>query len=223
VVSGHVRAILHRHETRGHELAHVDGHAHWLSALGAESLVLSTIRGRAPDEARAEPLSQGQWAHLLHLIGSVQHVCARHKLRVAVQPRYGGTIEGPADIERLLVGSEAGLCLDIGQLVLAGADALEVLELAAGRIQHVHLNDLDLDLARQVRRGALNYADAVRDGLYTPLGEGGANVRRVIEALRASDYRGWYTLEQPVRLGSAEDRPLGRISRSIEYLLPLLV
>ena len=142
---------------------------------------------------------------------------------MAVQPRYGGTIEGPADIERLLVGSEAGLCLDIGQLVLAGADALEVLELAAGRIQHVHLNDLDLDLARQVRRGALNYADAVRDGLYTPLGEGGANVRRVIEALRASDYRGWYTLEQPVRLGSAEDRPLGRISRSIEYLLPLLV
>jgi inosose dehydratase len=222
LVSGNVRAILHHHEIRGNELAHIDGHAHWLSVLGAESLVLSTIRQRAPGEARPEALSQSQWAHLLHLIGSVQHLCARHKLKVAVQPRYGGTIEGPEDIERLLVGSEVGLCLDIGQLVLAGADALEVLELAAGRIRHVHLNDLDLDLARRVRTGKLAYADAVRDGLYTPLGEGGANVGRVIEALRASRYQGWYTLEQPIRLRSADERPLGRISRSIEYLVPLL-
>jgi inosose dehydratase len=76
-------------------------------------------------------------------------------------------------------------------------------------------------VARQVRNGSLDYSEAVT-GLYRPLGEGGADVARVIEVLRSSRYRGWFTLEQETRLASADDRPLGRISRSLEYLLPLL-
>jgi hypothetical protein len=36
------------------------------------------------------------------------------------------------------------------------------------------------------------------------------------------NYRGWYTLEEETRLGSHDDRPLGRISRSLGFLLPLL-
>jgi inosose dehydratase len=99
---------------------------------------------------------------------------------------------------------------------------MEVLELAAGRIQHVQLNDVDLDLARQVRKESLAYSEAVGLGLYKPLGEGGSNVGGVIESLRRMKYRGWYTLEQDTRLVSNDDRPLGRISRSLGFLLPLL-
>jgi inosose dehydratase len=222
VVAGEVRAVLHHHDASGQELTHIDGHANWLAVLGAETLVLSAIRGRDSAANDGEALSKADWAHLLHLIGSVEHVCARHRLKVAVQPRFGSTIQGPEDIERLLVGSEAGICLDIAHLALAGADPFEVLELAAGRIQHVHLNDVDAAIARQVRSGSLDYAGAVSDGLYRPLGEGGANVAGVVEALRSAGYRGWFTLEQETRLASREDRPLGRISRSLEYLLPLL-
>lgn len=222
VVSGQVHAILHHHEARGPELAHIDGHAHWLAAIGAETLVLSAIPERSPDAARADSLSNAEWAHLLHLIGSVQHVCARHKLKLAVQPRFGSTIQGPEEIERLLVGSEAGVCLDIAHLLIAGADPVEVIELVAGRIEHVHLNDIDLDLARRVRDRSLDYKEAVARNLYRPIGEGGAKVKRVVEALRAVQYRGWYTLEQETRLPSNDDRPLGRISRSLEFLLPLL-
>ena len=223
VVAGQVHAILHHHDTRGPELAHIDGHAHWLSAIGAGTLVLSAIPERTPFAARPDaPLSSSQWAHLLHLIGSVEHVCARHKLKLAVQPRFGSTIQGPEEIERLLVGTEAGVCLDIAHLVIAGADPVEVIELASGRIQHVHLNDVDLDTARRVRDRSLSYADAVSRGLYKAIGEGGAGVKRVTEALRAASYRGWYTLEQEARLPTADDRPLGRISRSLEFVLPLL-
>jgi inosose dehydratase len=106
--------------------------------------------------------------------------------------------------------------------LLAGADPIEILELAAGRIRHVQLNDLDERLAKQVRDHGQDYAEAVGDGLFTPLGEGGGHVDRVVEALRSSSYRGWYALRQETRLSSAEDRPLGRVSRSLEYLLPLL-
>jgi inosose dehydratase len=222
VVAGQVHAILHHHEIRGPELAHIDGHAHWLSAVGAEVLVLAAIPERAPGATRPDSMSNAEWAHLLNQIGSVEHVCARHKLKVAVQPRFGSTIQGPEEIERLLVGTEAGICLDVAHLVLAGADPVEVIELAAGRIQHVHLNDIDLDVARRARIRSLDYRQAVTDGLYVPLGEGGANVKRVTEALRAAGYRGWYALEEETRLDSADDRPLGRISRSLEYVLPLL-
>jgi len=222
VVAGQVHAILHHHAIRGPELAHIDGHAHWLAAIGADTLVLSAIPERSPTAARAPALSNAEWAHLLHLVGSVEHVCARHRLKLAVQPRFGSTIQGPEEIERLLVGSEAGVCLDIAHLVIAGADPVEVVELAAGRIQHVHLNDVDTNLAQRVREGTVDYKEAIARGMYRPIGEGGAKVERVVDALRTSGYRAWYTLEQETRLPTAEDRPLGRISRSLEYVLPLL-
>jgi inosose dehydratase len=222
LVAGQVDAILHHHDIRGSELAHIDGVAQWLSALGAETLVLSAIPQREGGSHQGIVLSNAEWAHLLHSIGSVQHVCSRHRLRLAVQPRFGSTIQGPDDIERLLVGSEAGLCLDLGHLVLAGADPIDILELAAGRIHHVQLNDLDAELSEQVRDHAADYADAVSLGLFKPLGEGNAHVDRVVEALRSSKYRGWYILRQETRLASADERPLGRVSRSLEYLLPLL-
>jgi inosose dehydratase len=222
LVAGQVDAILHHDDIRGAELAHIDGHAQWLSALGAETLVLSAIPQRAGGAEHGIVLSNAEWAHLLHSIGSVQHVCSRHKLRLAVQPRFGSTIQGPEDIERLLVGSEAGICLDLGHLLLAGADPIEILELAAGRIQHVQLNDLDSELADEVRDKGHDYGDAVSLGLFKPLGEGSGRVDRVVEALRGSKYRGWYILRQETRLATADDRPLGRVSRSLEYLLPLL-
>ena len=222
VVAGEVHAILHHHDIRGAELAHIDGHAHWLSAIGAETLVLSAIPQRMGGAKHGIVLDNSEWAHLLHSIGSVQHVCARHKLRLAFQPMFGSTIQGPEDIERLLVGSDAGICLDLGHLILAGADPIEVLELGVGRIQHVQLNDVDKDLAEQVRDQGEDYVEAVGMGLFKPLGEGIAKVDRVVEELRRSKYRGWYTLRQETRLPTADVRPLGGISRSLEYLVPLL-
>jgi inosose dehydratase len=112
--------------------------------------------------------------------------------------------------------------VDIAHLVISGADPVEVIELAAGRIQHVHLNDVDLDLARRVRERSIDFDDAVTRNLYRPVGEGGADVARVIEALRLAGYRGWHTLEQETRLPAPDVRPLGWISRSLEFVLPLL-
>lgn len=221
VVAGQVHAVLHHHERRGPELAHIDGHAHWLAAVGASALVLSAIWERGPVTA-AQASARPEWAHVLHFVGSVEHVCARHRLKLALMPRFGGTIQGAEHIERLLVGSEAGLCLDLAQLSLAGADPIDIVQEAAGRIVHVQLNDVDAGLARQVRDRSLGYEEAVVRGLYRPLGEGSIDVRGVIAALKSAGYSGWYTLEEPVRLTSADDRPLGRMSRSIEFVLPLL-
>src|SRR5438067_13052498 len=62
VVAGEVQAILHHHETRGPELAHIDGHAHWLSAIGGSTLVVSAIPERTPGATRPATLSNAQRA-----------------------------------------------------------------------------------------------------------------------------------------------------------------
>jgi inosose dehydratase len=105
---------------------------------------------------------------------------------------------------------------------LVGADPVEVLELAAGRIQHVHLNDIDEHVAVQVREYGLDYSEAVSQNLFKPLGTGDADVDKVVETLRKTGYSGWYALEQDTRLPSADDRPLGMISRSLQHLRDLL-
>lgn len=222
VVSGQALAVLHHQDIRESELAHIDGHASWLAAVGAETLVLSAIPPRGASAAHGIVLDSGGWAHLLHLIGSVEHVCARHRLRLAVLPRFGSMIQGPSDIERLLVGTEAGLCFDPGHLVMVGADPLEVLELAAGRISHVRLNDVDAGLARQVRENRLDYAQAVSRGLYKPMGTGDARLENAIETLKRSKYRGWYAIDHDVRLDSGEEKPLPAVKRSLDYVRRLV-
>jgi inosose dehydratase len=218
VVSGQAHAVLHHHDIRGSELAHIDGHASWLAAVGAETLVLSAIAPRGAKTAHGIVLDSGGWAHLLHLIGSVEHVCARHRLRLAVLPRFGSMIQGPSDIERLMVGTEAGLCFDPAHLLMVGADPLEVLELAEGRIRHVRLNDVDATLALEVRDGKLDYTQAVAEGLFKPMGTGDARVESVIETLRKSGYRGWYAIDQDVRLTAKDEKPVSSVKRSLDYV-----
>ncbi len=218
VISGQAHAILHHNDLRGPELAHIDGHASWLAAVGAETLVLSAIPPRGTSTAHGIVLDSGGWAHLLNLIGSVEHVCARHKLKLAVLPRFGSMIQGPSDIERLLVGTEAGLCFDPCHLVMVGADPLEVLELAGKRISHVRVNDVDGDLARQVRDHRIDYAEAVSKGLFKTLGTGDARVESVIDTLRRSNYRGWYAIDQDVRLASSEEKPLATVKRALDFV-----
>ena len=221
VVSGQAHAVLHHHDIRASELAHIDGHASWLAAVGAETLVLTAIPPRGASAAHGIVLDSAGWAHFLHLIGSVEHVCARHRLRLAVLPRFGSMIQSPSDIERLLVGTEAGLCFDPAHLVMVGADPLEVLELAAGRIRHVRLNDVDAGLARQVREHRLDYGDAVSRGLFKDLGTGDAEVDNVVEALGKARYRGWYAIEHDARL-AAGDKPLPVIKRALDHVRRLV-
>lgn len=221
VVAGPVRAVLHHHDIRGPELVHIDGHAQWLASLGAQTLVLTVIESRG-DDRTGVGLSSTGWAHLLSAIGSVQHVCSLHKLRLAVQPRQGSMIQGPADIERLLVGSEAGVSIDVGHLMIAGADPIEVVELAAGRIHHVHVNDVDRRLAESVREGGIDYGAAVGRGLYRQVGEGDADVPAIIEALGRAGYHGWYGLEADSRLADVNDDPIESVRRSLERLRSLI-
>jgi hypothetical protein len=43
-------------------------------------------------------------------------------------------------------------------------------------------------------------------------------VESVIETLRKSGYRGWYAIDQDVRLTAKDEKPLSSVKRSLEYV-----
>ncbi|MEA2612522.1 MAG: inosose dehydratase, partial [Chloroflexota bacterium] len=118
------------------------------------------------------------------------------------------------------------LCLDTGHVYLAGTDPVEIARAARGRVLHVHLKDVDPARAERVRSGEVPFREAVIDGLFVPLGQGGVDIGGVIAALEADGYRGWYVLEQDVSLKS--EPPVGEGPKadavdSVAYLRGLAV
>ena len=220
LIASFVPAVLHLRSRREAELQAVEDAARALAEAGGQVLVLAASTGREGYEAGA-PLSDDEWQSLFEGLERSADVARRHGLALAVHPHYGTVIENGGQVDRLLDGSAVDLCLDVGHLAVAGSDALEVARRAHGRIGHVHLKDVDAGLAERVRAREIGYHEAVRAGLYRPLGQGASRIRETVALLESTGYAGWYVLEQdvvlqsepPVGAGPAED-----VARSLEFL-----
>lgn len=198
-LAGFLPAVLHVPEESWAVSAATEHVARRLAAAGAELLVVAAASGAEGYESRPE-LDDGAWETIEATLGLMTTVAEREGLALVVHPHVGTVIEGPAEIDRLLEETDADLCVDTGHLVVGGADPLEVVRRAADRVRHVHLKDVDGALAEGVRSGRIGYVDAVRRGLFRPLGRGDAPIVPAIAALEEAGYSHWYVLEQDVAL-----------------------
>jgi inosose dehydratase len=218
LVGGFVPAVLHRPQARDSVLASVERQARLFAAAGAGVLVIAAATGEEGYEESAG-LKDDEWDELFGSLAMVEEIGARHGLSVVLHPHYGTEIESPEHVQRFLDGCDTALCLDTGHSIVGGGDPVALTESAAARIRHVHLKDVDRDLAERVRSGRLPYEQAVRDGLYMPLGEGDVDVRRVLEVLDEEGYDGWYVLEQDIMLAADPGYgPAAEVGRSLAYL-----
>jgi inosose dehydratase len=220
LVGGFLPLVLHDPEHRRLALAKAEVSIRQLSAAGAEVLVLGAITGKPGYEAAGALDSRG-WRHLVDTVAAVEDLAAQSGLVVTLHPHHGTMVETPEQTEHLLEASSVALCLDTGHCVVGGGDPVALAKEARGRIRHAHLKDVARDLAEQVRAGRLSYYDAVRAGMYRPLGEGDVEIATIVEVLEASRYRGWYVLEQDTVLdrdpliGSG---PVVDAARSVQFL-----
>ncbi len=102
---------------------------------------------------------------------------------------------------------------------------MRVAEVARDRVGIVHLKDVDLGLAERVAAGELGYEDAVRRGVFRPLGDGDVETERVIGLLEESGYGGWYVLEQDVMLSGEPEEgegPIQDVRKSLTFLEGIL-
>lgn len=219
LAGGFVPAVLHRTAERAAALERVRRSADLLADAGASLLVLAAPTGEVGYDAPYKPDAVA-WEILRGGIAEAREIAARRGLEVAFHPHYGTVVEREADVRRLLESTDVPLCLDTGHLLVASADPLAIARDAGARIVHVHLKDVDAALAARVRAREVGYRDAVRAGLYRPLGEGDLDLGGLLEILRGQGYDGWHVLEQDLVLdvGDNPGLPLANVRASVGFL-----
>ena len=221
VIAGFVPLVLHERSLDDARVA--EEVASLLAALDAEVLVAAAVTDA--DWSPRVPLDDTAWRRLADHLGEIGELASGHGLTVAVHPHAGTLVESEEDIERILALSDVPFCLDTGHSAIGGADPVELVRRHGGRIVHVHLKDVDLSLAEQVRAGALSLVEATRRGLFKPLGRGDAEIGEVVGLLDQGGYERWLVLEQDTTL-PGEEPPVGPgpvrdVQRSIDYLANL--
>jgi inosose dehydratase len=220
-VGGFTPLLLH---VPGHDPASeveriLDGYV----ASGAEVLVLSAVTGSSGYDTRPQLDAVG-WKRLVSNLDRVAELAADRGVRAVLHPHVGTMIETWDEVQQVLDGSSISLCLDTGHLLIGGTDPAALARQAPERIAHLHLKDVDSKVAAKVRSGHLTYSEAVKQGMYRPLGQGDVDVPAIVGHVRAHGYSGWYTLEHDTILTEEpkDEGPVADVRSSAEYLQTVL-
>jgi inosose dehydratase len=216
-VGGFLPVVLH---DPGHDpLPEVDRFIDGCLATGAGVVVLAAGTGvEGYDERPA--LDASGWDRLLHRLDAVSNHAAARGVVVALHPHVGTLVETGGETERVLAGSEVGLCIDTGHLLVGGGDPVALAAAHPARVVHVHLKDVSAGAAARVRSGEVPYGEAVRDGMFRPLGDGDVDIAAMVRTLESAGYSGWYVLEQDVMLDGPDqaDAAYADVRRCLEFL-----
>ena len=221
-VGGFLPVLLHDpdHDPLGRVSSYVDD----CRATGADAVVLAADSGDTGYDQRPV-LDELGWKTLLHNLDRIDDYTRSRGVLASLHPHVGTLIERGDEVERVLSGSRIGLCVDTGHLLAGGTDPVALTEAHVDRVVHIHLKDVDGPLAAEVAAGRMPFGDAVRDGLFRPLGQGTVDIAAMISVLDASGYEGWYVLEQDVMLDAepVDAGPMANVRVSLDYLEGVVV
>jgi len=188
-------------------------------ACGADVLVLAAATGADGYDARPT-LDDSQWATLLANLDRLADAAAAQGVLAVLHPHVGTMVETRDEVIRVLDGSAVRLCLDTGHLLIGGTNPLQLAREVPHRIAHAHLKDVDAKLAARVQAGELTYTEAVRRGMYTPLGAGDVDIAGIVTALRSNGFDGWFVMEQDTILDDepTDEGPLRDVAASVTYM-----
>ncbi len=220
-VGGFLAIVLH--DPDHDPLPEVDDFLTGALASGGGVAVLAANTGTDGYDARPV-LDERGWQTMLANLDRAHDLAESRGLIATLHPHMGTMVENGEDVDRVVHGSRIGLCVDTGHLAAAGADPVAIVVANPLRVTHVHLKDVDSLLAVQVQQGEITFGEAVRLGMFRPLGRGDVDIATLVHALESASYDGWYVLEQDVKLA---DEPLGEgpvadVRSSLEYLLGVL-
>ena len=192
---------------------------------GAPCIVLADDNGKDPVRAQnaghirpEHGLSAAEWQTFA--VGAqriAEAVRQATGLRTVFHHHCGGYVETPAEVDRLMGLTDPlllGLCFDTGHYRYGGGDALAGIHKHASRIWHVHFKDYDPAVGARAAAEGWGYLDAVRQGVFCPLGQGAVDWAGVVAELRAMRYEGWIVVEQDVLPGQGEPKDSARRNRA---------
>jgi len=191
------------------------------AAAGADVLVIAAEQPGGNYNSKRPEISTREWALLLGNLRRIDEYATARGVTATVHPHVGTMIETEDDIERVLAGTNIGITFDTGHMFIGGTDPVQFSKDHADRVKHVHLKDVNLDLARRVQAGELSYYQACVQGMYTAVGSGDVDIRSIMTNLVRAGYDGWFCLEQDNILAAepaSGDGPFIDAKKSVEFI-----
>lgn len=144
----------------------------------------------------------------LHAIAAIAQ---RYELKVHFHNHVGTWIETPAELDALMAQLDLNLvdlCFDTGHYAYGGGNPLRFLREHLDRIGYIHLKDVDGGVLAEAKANSWSFHEALRHVIFSPLGDGSADIPAILATLTEHDFGGWVVVEQDTCTGDPTETAL---------------
>ncbi len=226
MLGGFVGLELRTPERREAEVQRGVEAGRFFRALGGEYLIAADSgdkrrQAQAGHVDAAGGLNKAQWQSVGEGLNAVAAALRQEGVKLVFHNHVGTYVETEEEMSRLLDATDpalVGWCLDCGHLAYGGGNTLRMLAHHGDRVGYVHIKDVDASLIRASREHGWSFQDALKQYIFSKLGQGAADIPAVIRALKDHGYDGWLVVEQD----TTSENPTEVARENRQYLEGLL-
>ena len=118
-----------------------------------------------------------------------------------IHPHAGTYIEYDDEIDKIINdvnNNYLSLCLDTAHLKYSGIDPYAAILKYQKLVRHMHFKDINAEVLQNVHLNNLDFDTAVSKGVFTPLGNGLIDFKKIYKNLNSIGYEGYATIEQDI-------------------------
>lgn len=196
-----------------------------LSAIGCPHLIVAdSLRRHRLDLAgfvprdRSASLSDEGYATLVANVHRLAEQARNADISVHYHNHVGTYIETPWEVAEFLPRLDnqfVDLCFDTGHYAYGGGHAADFLADRLEDIGFLHVKDVDQTILDRARSQRWSFLDALRHYVFCPLGEGSADISRIVQTLAASAFAHYVVIEQDTCKGD----PTSTARQNREFLV----
>jgi inosose dehydratase len=204
LLGGFVALELRNEAKLASEIERAIEFGHFFKSLGGQLLIAADSGDpfRLAQSGRVDPtsgLKKHEWRNLTSGLDQIGNRLHLDGVKVVFHNHVGTYVETEAETARLLEETNpdyVGWCFDCGHISYGGADVFRLLTKYGSRVRHAHLKDINAEVLNEARARRWNLAAALKAFIFSPLGKGNLDLRRVLELLRDEGYNDWLVVEQ---------------------------
>ncbi len=192
----------------------------FMHVLGAKVIGCSeqgnSIQGTDKPVFDEKPVyTEEEWVKVTEGMNRLGELADEVGIKCSFHHHMGTGVQTPEEIDRFMemTSDKVYLLFDSGHLVYSEGTqqaAYDVLKKHVGRVAHVHLKDVRMDMVDKIKAEKKSFLEGVKAGTFTVPGDGDIDFEPIFEILSDAGYEGWMVVE-------AEQDPA--VANPFEYAL----